>query len=65
MHAGVHNGIPSLAAAAMAERRSSVFKNTLKSAAPPRFPDAIRNFDFDKYRRDAQARDVTGSYRVQ
>ena len=33
MHAGVHKGIPVLAAAAMAERRLSVFKKTLKSAA--------------------------------
>jgi hypothetical protein len=33
MHAGVHKGIPSLAAAAMAERRLSVFKKTLSRAA--------------------------------
>ena len=29
MHAGVHSRIPNLAAAAMAERRLSVFKKTL------------------------------------
>ena len=33
MHAGVHRSIPNLAAAAMVERRLSVFKQTLKSAA--------------------------------
>ena len=33
MHAGVHNSIPSLAAAAMAERRLSMFHKTLSSAA--------------------------------
>lgn len=33
MHAGVHRSIPSLAAAAMAERRSFVFRKTLTSAA--------------------------------
>ena len=38
MHAGVHSRIPSLAAAAMAERRSSVFKKTLSSAARSIFP---------------------------
>ena len=34
MHAGLHSSVPGLAAATMAERRSSVFKNTLISAAP-------------------------------
>ena len=38
MHAGVHNGIPSLAAAAMAERRLSVFKKALHRAATPVSP---------------------------
>lgn len=33
MHSGVHRSIPTLAAAAMAERRSSVFKKTLHRAA--------------------------------
>ena len=33
MHAGVHKSIPSLAAATMAERRLSVFRKTLSSAA--------------------------------
>ena len=41
------------------------FQKHPEKRRPPRFPDAIRNFDFDMYRRDAQARDVTGSYRVQ
>ena len=33
MHAGIHHSIPTLAAAAMAERRLSVFRKTLISAA--------------------------------
>jgi len=33
MHAGVQKGIPTFAAAAMAERRLRVFRNTLHSAA--------------------------------
>ena len=48
MHAGVHTGIPSLAAAAMAERRLSVFRNTLHRAAdrgsPTRNPHSLQNF---------------------
>ena len=48
MHAGVHKGIPSLAAAAMAERRLSVFKKALHRAAarvsPTRNPDSHNNF---------------------
>ena len=48
MHAGVHKGIPSLAAAAMAERRLSVFKKTLSSAAsrvsPTRNPNSLHIF---------------------
>ena len=65
MHAGVHNGIPSLATAARAERRSFVFKSTLTSAAPRVSPTQYAISISIKYRRDAQARDVTGSYRVQ
>ena len=47
MHAGVHS-IPGLAAATSAERRLSVFKNTLKSAAsrvsPTRNPNSHNSF---------------------
>lgn len=48
MHAGVHRSIPSLAAAAMVERRSYVFRKTLKNAAsrvsPTRNPDSHNSF---------------------
>lgn len=48
MHAGVHRSIPDFAAAAMAERRLSVFKKTLQSAAdrvsPTRNPDSQHSF---------------------
>jgi hypothetical protein len=48
MHAGVQKGIPTFAAAAMAERRLSVFKKTLHRAAarvsPTRNPDSHNSF---------------------
>ena len=48
MHAGVHRSIPSLAAAAMAERRLSVFRETLHRAAarvsPTHNPDSHNLF---------------------
>jgi hypothetical protein len=48
MHAGVHKGIPSLAAATMAERRLSVFKKALHRAAdrvsPTRNPESHNKF---------------------
>ena len=48
MHAGVQKGIPTFAAATMAERRLRVFHNTLNSAAsrvsPTRNPDLHSSF---------------------
>ena len=48
MQTGVHRSIPNFAAAAMAERRLSVFKKTLSSAAsrvsPTRNPNSLHIF---------------------